>query len=101
MTKLAPVSVRSWPQAIVHIDGDSFFASCEQAMHTEYKGQPLVVGGERSAGYRGFSLKRNVFPGRWRVSVETSSGYAIRRSTFPIIAADSVRRKPAITTHIW
>lgn len=47
MTKAQPVSVRSWPQAIVHIDGDSFFASCEQAMHQEYQDKPVVVGGER------------------------------------------------------
>jgi len=42
-----PLSVQSWPQAIAHVDGDSFFASCEQALHSEYKGRPLVVGGER------------------------------------------------------
>jgi len=47
MTDPKPVSVRSWPQAIVHIDGDSFFASCEQVMHQEYAGKPVVVGGER------------------------------------------------------
>jgi|AntDeeMinimDraft_6_1070357.scaffolds.fasta_scaffold02114_5 DNA polymerase-4/DNA polymerase V len=47
MTKPLPVSVSDWPKAILHIDGDSFFASCEQAMHPEYKGKPLVVGGER------------------------------------------------------
>jgi DNA polymerase-4/DNA polymerase V len=47
MTNAQPVSVRSWPRAVVHIDGDSFFASCEQVMHQEYKGKPVVVGGER------------------------------------------------------
>jgi DNA polymerase-4/DNA polymerase V len=47
MSDIQPVSVSSWPQAIVHIDGDSFFASCEQAMHREYEGKPVVVGGER------------------------------------------------------
>lgn len=47
MTNVQPVSVRSWPQAIVHIDGDSFFASCEQAVHQECRGKPVVVGGER------------------------------------------------------
>lgn len=47
MVEVRPVSVRCWPQAVVHIDGDSFFASCEQAMHKEYEGKPVVVGGER------------------------------------------------------
>jgi len=25
-------SLHSWPQAIVHIDGDAFFTSCEEAI---------------------------------------------------------------------
>lgn len=37
----------SWPRAIVHIDGDAFFASVEQAMHPEWKGKPVVTGKER------------------------------------------------------
>ncbi|MEY4722772.1 MAG: hypothetical protein RLZZ324_285, partial [Candidatus Parcubacteria bacterium] len=39
--------ISSWPRAIVHIDGDAFFASCEQAMHPEWKGKPVVTGKER------------------------------------------------------
>jgi DNA polymerase-4/DNA polymerase V len=42
-----PLSLRSFPRAILHIDGDSFFASCEQALHTELRGKPLVTGKER------------------------------------------------------
>lgn len=33
--------------AIVHIDGDAFFASCEQALHPEYRGRPVITGKER------------------------------------------------------
>jgi DNA polymerase-4/DNA polymerase V len=40
-------SLSSWPQAIVHIDGDAFFTSCEEAIHPELKGKPLITGGER------------------------------------------------------
>ena len=40
-------SLHSWPRAIVHIDGDAFFTSCEEAIHPELKGKPLVTGGER------------------------------------------------------
>jgi len=47
MSKSRPLSAESWPKALLHVDGDSFFASCEQAMQREYKGKPLVVGGER------------------------------------------------------
>src|SRR3989338_6077394 len=42
-----PFLVSSWPRAIVHIDGDAFFASCEQAVHPEYRGKPVVTGKER------------------------------------------------------
>lgn len=37
----------NWPQAIIHLDADSFFASCEQALHPEYRGKPLITGKER------------------------------------------------------
>jgi nucleotidyltransferase/DNA polymerase involved in DNA repair len=40
-------SLRSWPQAIVHIDGDAFFTSCEEAIHPELKGKAIITGGER------------------------------------------------------
>lgn len=32
---------------ILHVDGDSFFASCEAALHPEWEGRPLWVGGGR------------------------------------------------------
>ncbi|MDM7986467.1 MAG: DNA polymerase IV [Smithella sp.] len=41
-------SFSSWPRAIVHIDGDAFFTSCEEAIHPELRGKPLITGGERS-----------------------------------------------------
>ncbi len=39
--------IRSWPRAIVHIDGDAFFTSCEEAIHPELRGKALITGGER------------------------------------------------------
>jgi len=33
--------------SIIHLDADSFFASCEQATHPEYKGKPVITGKER------------------------------------------------------
>lgn len=39
---------RPWPNAIVHMDGDAFFASCEQALHPEYRGRPVITGQERN-----------------------------------------------------
>jgi DNA polymerase IV len=39
--------LRSFPRAIMHIDGDAFFASCEQAMNPRLKGKMVVTGKER------------------------------------------------------
>lgn len=39
--------LHSWPRAILHIDGDAFFASCEQALHPEYRGRAVITGAER------------------------------------------------------
>lgn len=37
----------SFPKAILHIDGDAFFASCEQSLHPELRGKPVITGKER------------------------------------------------------
>jgi len=42
-----PLMVHSWPKAIVHLDADAFFTSCEQAVHPKLKGKPVVTGKER------------------------------------------------------
>jgi DNA polymerase-4/DNA polymerase V len=41
------ISILSWPQAILHLDADAFFASCEQAVHPELRGRPVITGKER------------------------------------------------------
>ena len=52
--------LRSWPRAIIHVDGDAFFTSCEEAIHPELRGKALVTGGER-----GSSPARATRPGNW------------------------------------
>ncbi|HUJ17893.1 MAG TPA: DNA polymerase IV [Nitrospirota bacterium] len=42
-----PLTISSWPRAIMHIDADAFFASCEQAIHPELRGRPVITGRER------------------------------------------------------
>lgn len=40
---------KEFPRAIIHIDGDSFFASVEQTLNWKLRGKPVVVGAERGA----------------------------------------------------
>ena len=44
---MKPLTISSWPKAILHLDADAFFASCEQAIHPELKGRPVITGKER------------------------------------------------------
>jgi len=41
------ISLQSFPKAIVHIDGDCFFASCEVARNPKLRGKSVVTGKER------------------------------------------------------
>lgn len=47
MKKKRAVSDPEFPRAILHVDGDAFFASCEVARRPELRGMPVVVGAER------------------------------------------------------
>jgi len=42
-----PLTIGSFPRAILHIDGDAFFASCEQSRRPALQGRPVVTGKER------------------------------------------------------
>lgn len=36
-----------YPRAILHVDGDAFFTSVEQAVHPDLRGRPVITGKER------------------------------------------------------
>ena len=44
---MEPLTLHNFPRAIVHIDGDAFFASCEQSRRPALQGRPVVTGKER------------------------------------------------------
>lgn len=37
----------SFPNAIIHVDADAFFVSCEQSLHPELNGKSVIVGRDR------------------------------------------------------
>lgn len=51
------------------------------------------IAGGREAGYRGYTYKQNVTPGRWRVTAEAESGAAIGIVQFTVVAGKPARTK--------
>lgn len=49
---------------------------------------PLLGG--RKDGFRGYSRKSSVVPGKWRVDVQTTRGQVLGRIRFDVVRADSV-----------
>lgn len=43
-----PLTISSFPRAVIHIDADAFFASCEQSRNPKLKGRPVITGKERN-----------------------------------------------------
>jgi DNA polymerase-4/DNA polymerase V len=42
-----PLAIHHFPKAILHIDGDAFFAACEQSRDPVLQGKPVIIGKER------------------------------------------------------
>jgi hypothetical protein len=50
------------------------------------------VGG-RDGGFRGYSFKKNIQPGTWRVDVETAEGLLLGRIGFEVVTASEAARE--------
>lgn len=108
---MTPLSLHSYPRAILHFDGDAFFASVEQSLNNELKGKPVVTGAERGAAtsisyeakargvHRGMSMREIrlvcpeaiVIPGNYTAySVYARRMYAIVRSFTPMVEEYSI-----------
>ncbi len=55
--------------------------------------QSFPINGGRDGGYRGYSVKSNLTPGKWRVNVTTQYGQLIGRVTFSV---DDSPQTPAL-----
>ena len=67
-----------------------------KAWITESRINLAVIGG-RDGGFRTFSVRSNISPGKWRVNVETLQGQLIGRLRFNIIPVDV---EPVLTADI-
>ena len=56
-----------------------------------------AIFGGRDGGYRGYSIKENIFPGRWRVDVATPRGQLLGRYNFVV---ESVPERTALETDV-
>ncbi len=59
----------------------------ERGWTTSSRIELSIVGG-RDSGFRTYSSKSNLFPGKWRVNVETLRGQLIGRLTFNLTLSD-------------
>lgn len=54
---------------------------------------PFTIAGGRETGYRGYTYKQRVTPGRWRVVAESESGAAIGIVDFRVSRGEAVKLK--------
>jgi hypothetical protein len=57
------------------------------------------IAGGREGGYRGFTKKHGIFPGKWRVEVETESGRILGRIDFMVKAGPTPH--PPLETRVF
>lgn len=80
-TKLQTKIVHKW----------SYYDTIKDKWVEESKFEFSIVGG-RDGGYRGFSIKYGLRPGKWRVQVETKRGQVLGRIKFKVVEVVSPPR---------
>jgi hypothetical protein len=55
--------------------------------------RPFSIAGGRQGGYRGYTFKQNLIPGRWRVTAESESGATIGFVDFTVVNGSPGRLK--------
>lgn len=78
-TRLDKGVVHQWQKFDLHKD------DWQTSDRLSYK----ITGG-RDGGYRGYTFKKNITPGRWRVNVTTDDGHLLGRISFVIDSSDSI-----------
>ena len=68
----------------------------EYRENDEWKTASLIsfpIEGGRQTGYRGYTYKRNLTPGRWRVTAESETGSAIGILDFTVVAGEAAETR--------
>jgi hypothetical protein len=68
-----------------HLNGDDAWETMDV--------RPFPIEGGREGGYRGYTFKQNLIPGRWRVTAESESGATIGYVDFRVLAGGAARVK--------
>ena len=55
--------------------------------------RPFSIAGGRQGGYRGYTFKQNLIPGRWRVTAESESGATIGFVDFVVVSGTPEKLK--------
>ena len=89
---LLPMSARN--NRILHIDGDSFFASCEIALDPKLEGRPVWVGGGRRGD--GIVIAANRQAKKYGIKTGTACFEAKRLCPSRCLVPPALRRLPRV-----
>ena len=81
-TKLTKKCIHHWQK---------YFPDKKEWITTDRLG--YEISGGRYGGYRGYTYKQNVTPGKWRVDVETEEKMLLGRIGFKVKPAEKTERK--------